>query len=145
MALQKSTLALLTLANQADLGALEAALAEWGVPAYRLDGRDIRDTATFWRAAGQQLPLPPGRREPASWSALSDSLWESLHEVESEELALLWTDAQAMLDGGLADLLAAVDVLTRLSRQFYSPSSPQATPKTLYVILAGMGPNFPRI
>jgi hypothetical protein len=145
MELQKDTLGLLTLANQADLARLDATLAEWQIPTYHLDGASIRDTDSFWAQAAVDLPLPAGRSAPTSWSAFSDNLWESFQRSEASEIALVWSGVSTLLDGGLADLLASVDALMTLSRQLYSPASPRTAPKTLYLFLVGLGPNFPRI
>ena len=96
MELQKATLGLLTLANQADLAQLNATLAEWGIPTYHLDGASIGDTAAFWAQAAVDLPLPAGRSAPTSWSAFSDNLWESFQRSEASEIALVWSDVWTM-------------------------------------------------
>ncbi len=145
MELQKGSLGLLTLVNQADLARLIDTLAEWQIQTYQLNGGAIRDTASFWAQAAIDLPLPPGRQAPTSWGAFSDNLWEIVQQSEAGEFALVWSAVSNLLDGGLADLLASVDGLMTLSRQLYSPASPATPPKTLYLFLVGQGSNFPRV
>ena len=134
---------LLNLLAQDDLAALEAALAAADVHVLRLDGAAIHDRGTFFAQAAHDLPYPAGRAVEADWDALADSLWEGFLALPGTQFALVWTDVQALLDGGLGTLLEATNGFLRFSRQLLHPSDPKLPRKMLYLFLLGTGPNFP--
>jgi len=123
--------------------ALHAALAEWGIETYRLDGRTVQDRASFFAQARIDLPRPAGAAATDDWAAWTDHFAEYCAGSPASEFAIVWTHVEEMLHGGLPALLEASDALLGLARQLYSPASPNSRRKVLYLFLLGEGPNFP--
>jgi hypothetical protein len=112
---------------------LRAELASAGYDTLELNGAGIDDKGSFLAAASQQL----FRGEPvANWDSFADVLANHPTLVLSDRSALIWTDAQQMLNGRLRDLVTAADVLTGVSRTIYTG------PRQFVTFLVGSGPNF---
>jgi hypothetical protein len=141
--IERGDLRALNLVASADVAALEAAIGGWGWALWRLGGAGVSDAASFFAQAARDLPAPFTTRAVRDWDAFADSAWEAAALTDADAIAFLWTDVHRMLEGGLGDLLAASTALVTLVRQLANPSSPDATPRALYVFLAGDGPNFP--
>ena len=128
-----SRLSVLTLFEQSASEPLLAWLRRKQFAILELDRAGIVDHATLASALGAQIlgrPLEPG------WDRLADLLGEHLWGLENDNVALVWSYAHRMLDGGLADLIQAADVFVGLSRQMYSDA-------VFVTYLLGAGPNFP--
>lgn len=120
------------------LEALHAFLDRKGFRKLALDGREIRDADRFYQAVKTQLPLdPPLSGTTAHWDALADSLWGGIAFLEAPRVAIIWTDCDQMLTGGLPDLLIIASVLEHLSIDAIR------IPVQLKSFLVGAGPNFP--
>jgi Barstar (barnase inhibitor) len=132
-------LPIVTPVSRASQPALEAALRRHGYRLVQLDGREVRDAASFIQRAAIDLPMPAGVT-PRRWSGLVDALWQALSELEEPGIAIVWTDADRMLEGGLGDLLLAADCFTDVARQVY-----EARELVVKVFLVGDGINFPRL
>jgi hypothetical protein len=127
-------LAIVNLVRAADHDALVALLGSHGFYTIVLHGRRVRDKSSFLRAASEQL-LPSDTSQ--NWSSFAD-LWRSaIWNLDVGMSALIWTATDQMLQGGLADLLDAVDILTGISRELYAQNRATVT------FLVGNGANFP--
>lgn len=136
------TLGLVALVNQADLDTLTRTLGRLGHQVFVLDGNGVRDGETFLAQAAHDLPL--AQRSQYDWAGFPDDLWGWLINVEDHEVSIIWSHADNMLNGGLADLLFAVDCIQGAARQVYDPSQsglPQEI--ILRLFLLGEGANFP--
>lgn len=116
-----------------DRDALLRLLAADGYRTLELDGESVHDRSSFLRATGGLL----GGDAAEGWEELRDRLRErvALHSRS----CLVWTDADRMLDHGLADLVAALDALAGISRTLY------ARDLVFLTFLLGAGANFPRL
>jgi hypothetical protein len=137
-----STLGLVTLVNQADLDPLNHALRNWGHRVFVLDGSSVRTAETFLAQAAHDLPL--AQRSHYDWAGFPDDLWGWLINVEDQEVSIIWSHADNMLNGGLADLLIAVDCIQGAARQVYDSSESGLSQEIiLRLLLLGEGANFP--
>jgi hypothetical protein len=136
------TLGLVTLVNQADLDRLNHALSHWGHQVFVLDGSGIHNAETFLVRAAQDLSL--AQRSQYDLAGFPDDLWGWLMTVEDQEVSIIWSHADNMLNGGLADLLLAVDCIQGAARQVYDPSQSGLEHEIiLRLFLLGNGANFP--
>ena len=133
--LADSQLSVLNCAAQADVEAAVADLRESGFEVLRIDGSEVRDQTTLLAAARRDVPGVEAFK-PHNWSSFADAMGDDVFDFE-ERVALLWTDAHRMLEGGLADLLVATDLLAGLARYAYSQEV------TFVTFMVGDGPNFP--
>jgi hypothetical protein len=108
-------------------------LGDAGFRRLDLDGAQATDTATIFRQASEQLF---GGAPTNEWHALGQHV-EDLIGDGDEPVALVWRGADRMLDGGLGDLVDALDTLTGVSRNRYTDG------RVFVTILLGEGPNFP--
>lgn len=118
---------------------LEASLRDWEWTVWRLDGSDVIDGETLFQRATTDLPSPFPGRDTTGFDSFADSLWEAAVTSRAEDIAVVWTDAQQMLRGGLGDLLVAVSILRRLSQRLAESTAPTG----FSTFLVGSGPNFP--
>ncbi|MFN3653215.1 MAG: barstar family protein [Armatimonadota bacterium] len=130
--------------HSADLDALRSTLVARGFTLLELDGRQVRDKHSFLLQVRSDFPSPEGL-EPHNWDAFSDCLWLSLRELGAANVAVVWTQVERMLDGGLPDLLTAVSCLEQVAISVAGTEEgfPRAT--ALLIFLVGEGPNFPRL
>ena len=122
--------------------ALEAALRTEGYALLSLDGTEVRDKLSLFRQAARDV-LSGQASPPSSWDGLLDSLWQALAARDETAVAILWNDAQQMLEGGLEDLLVASRGLADVARQVATTEHGFPREVTLRVFLLGAGPNFP--
>lgn len=133
---------LLSCVSQADLSELKTLLDREHFTVLEIDGSEVRDARSFFIQATTALPLEPPLSGVVNWDAFSDSLWQGLDGLAKPRVALIWTGAQQMLEGGLPDLLTAVDVLCDVARSVRDPLTGVATPTEVLLFLVGLGPNF---
>lgn len=122
---------------------LDASLREWGWTAWRLDGSRVVDAQSLWARSGIDLPDPFPVRPLVGFDAYADALRAAAATSPADDVALVWTQAHQMLEGGLGDLLTAVSVLRRASQQLAALDPAAGGPTALYTFLVGEGPNFP--
>jgi hypothetical protein len=138
----QSSLGVVTLVNQASQESLLQTLETWGERVFVLDGSNVHDGETFLAQAAHDLPLT--QRAHYHWAGFPDDLWGWLLKVEDQDVSLVWSHADRMLDGGLADLLLAVECVSGVARQVYDPTE-SGFPRemSLRLFLLGEGANFP--
>lgn len=136
---------LLTCLNDRDLTVLKGLLEQEKFALLEIDGTAVHDSRSFFLQVRDRLPLDPPLVGAVNWDALSDSLSAGVMGLPEARVALIWTEAQNMLDGGLPHLLDAVDTLFGVARSVYSPSSEVVSPKEMLVFLVGRGANFPAL
>jgi len=121
-------------ASDYDTVALQLKESEYSL--LTLNGALVRDTASFLTAAStdllQGIPAP-------NWSSFEDSFRDLIWTLDDRFVALVWTDAHRMLQGGLGDLVTALTLFTRVSELL------KGNHTVLAVFLFGDGPNFPQI
>ena len=110
---------------------------------FDLDGGEIHDKNSFFLQAAKDLPQPHGLIAENNWDALSDNLWWSLSEITETQVAIVWSNAHRMLNGGLPDLLVAVSCFEQLAKSVATTEHGFSHPVTLHIFLVGEGDNFP--
>jgi hypothetical protein len=138
-----SQLRVISCVSACDLEALKNILDRSGYAVFELHGSQIRDETGFLRQVNIDLPQPEGLSSH-NWSAFSDCLWDWLTSTELSRIAILWTDAHCMLEGGLSDLLLAVSCFEQAMKAAVSTRG-FARGATFYLFLLGNGVNFPRL
>jgi hypothetical protein len=98
--------------TDAPLDQIVAALQAGDWPLYVLPGAPT-DKEGFVAAVRDVLPLDPPVQS-AHWDALSDSLWEGIHELRVEKVAIVWPDSDRMRRANGEDYTTAVEILTDL-------------------------------
>jgi hypothetical protein len=92
---------------------LQDRLTEEGWPTYVL--RDApTDKDQFFASVRAVLPLDPPVQTSYSWDALSDSLWEGLHQLGVETVAIVWPQSEQMMHAEGEAYPVAIDILTDL-------------------------------
>ena len=111
------------------LDGLLAGLTREGWPVYTLPGAPESKDG-FIASIKSVLPLDP-TIQLGNWDAMSDSLWEGLHLLNAEKVAVVWPESDRLRRGdpdaysialdifdslvfGLADLRYTVDHVTRV-------------------------------
>lgn len=100
---------------------------------YKLDGKEISEKQSLLVQLSAALF---GHQVVANWSSFEDLLYTWVNETSYPHLAIVWTDAHRMLEGGLGDLVTALDIMTRVARHYYEQEI------DLVIFLIGDGPNF---
>jgi hypothetical protein len=127
-------LAVINLVSATDRDALVRLLGSHGFYTIDFEGRRVHDKESFLRAASEQLL---GGGTSNNWTSFAD-LWRSvIWDLDVGLSALIWTGAEQMLQGGLADLIDALDILTGVSRELYARN------RTVVTFLVGNNVNFP--
>ena len=140
--LERDELSLLNVLPLSRAPELVESLATWGIPAWRLDGRDVDSATAFFAASGRDLPSPFGIRPVSDWDAFGDNLWEAAAMAEGDTAAFVWEGAHALLRASVADFAAALVALHSFARRLANPASPGTQPKLMYLFILGEGPNF---
>ncbi|PYS30269.1 MAG: hypothetical protein DMF75_16190, partial [Acidobacteria bacterium] len=96
----------------------------------------------FFIEAARILPQDPPLIGNINWDALTDSLWGGLAELGKERVALIWTNAQRMLEHGLQDLLIANGCFEHIASTMATTKYGISRPIMLVVFLVGEGNNF---
>lgn len=129
-------LAVLNWLNVADVERLRMALERTDLQVQQLDGTRISDApsllAGFETLAGRSFAA-------GGWDALRDILSEIVGRSSSGRSCLIWEHVDAMLHGGLPDLVTALTLLAETSRDL------AARNRQFVTFLTGEGPNFPRL
>jgi len=132
-----------TCVAQVDLAELEEVLRGFGFAVLTLNGKGVRDKATLLAQAEADLPPVEGMR-PGNWDALADYFWNGLLALGEERVALVWTDADQILQGNLQDLLDALRVLGGVADAVREGGG-LPRPTTVLIFLLGAAPGFPSL
>lgn len=87
-----------------------------GFSIIEIDNKNASNLSMFYEELISILPIGIPLSGAVHWDAFLDSVWEGITEQESKKIALIWNNAQVMLNERLADFLSLVDVFTQLSR-----------------------------
>lgn len=98
--------------------------------------RGILDQATFFAAVRETLPLDPPVRTDRSWDALADSLWEGLHRLDGNKIAIIWPDAARMASSDPGAFDTATAVLADTAHLLADDDATLGNPKRLAVLVA---------
>ncbi|HEV8069955.1 MAG TPA: hypothetical protein VGP76_19595 [Planctomycetaceae bacterium] len=141
-----------TCVSQSSLEAVDAWLAEMKFRCYRMRSSSVRDEATLLDAVLAAVGTTPSgsgltdeTRPPLlSWDGTSDFLFQELVARPDKQVAILWFEADQMLEAHLPLFLNALEWL----RDFAEPLGQTNEDKnwfiTVRVILLGHGSGFPK-
>lgn len=127
-------LSVVNLVNKNSMDELTAALQAENFDIWLLDGRDIQDKQSLFKKTAEQLFTGV---TPASWHGFAEQLEDKLSDSDSTHVAIIWSDIDHLLVRGLADFIAAIDILTRIARNSYEGDV------TFCTFILGEGANFP--
>jgi len=128
-----SRLAVLNYGNNSEGQSLRDQLEATGYRVMELSGDSITDRRSLFEAVSKDWLQG---EQVENWSGLEDSLRNALLDRRELKIALVWNSTHQMLNGALADLVTFLDILTRISRGFYSDN------RLLVTFLLGEGDNF---
>lgn len=135
-------LRVVNLVNQKSLDDLKCFLHQNDFRIFELDGETVKDKASFFTKAGEQLPHEPGLVAQSSWDAMVDTIGGGLAKLGDKRVAFVWTKAEKMIERGLPDLLIAVDCFQQLSSDVATTKHGFPHPMLLRIFLVGEGDNF---
>jgi len=121
------------------------AVSNKGFRVFELDGVNVSDLSSFFREIIHVLPNNPPLSGGPNLDAFLDSVWEGLHELGEDNVALLWTHADNMLGGSLQELFVVSDCLQEIARSLRTSPSRNSKRFSLQVFLFSDGPDFPTI
>jgi hypothetical protein len=96
----------------------------------------IKDRKSFFNGVRTVLPLDPPIVSDRSWDALSDSLWEGLHNLDSDKIAIIWPGAEEMANAQKEDFEIAASVLSDVSELLVDVEATVGDPQKVLVLLA---------
>jgi hypothetical protein len=117
---------------------VEAALREAkqaGHATFLLPATGIVDRASFFDAARATFPLDPPIIGSRSWDALSDSLWEGLHEHPARKIAILWPGARSTAGSASSEFEIALNVLADVASLLADPLATQGGTKEVAIVV----------
>jgi hypothetical protein len=114
---------------------LIVSFGENGVKYIVLNGDGVKDKNTLLNKFGQDVF---DGHTPDGWDQLSDLFSNLISSVESPQTAFIWTNVDQMLNGGLEDLIVCADILTGITRKFYTQNLVHLN------FFLGEGSNFPK-
>jgi hypothetical protein len=100
-----------------------------------LPSAEIRDQRSFIQALSERLPMDPPLVGKSNWDALSDSLWNGLHDQAADHFCIVWADTSAIARQTPADLVMALGVLADVARELADRELSLGRPKHLVVLI----------
>ncbi len=137
--LKKSEFAVTTYVSQYELDKLLDILKQRNYRVIVLDGSSVTTKSALFAQVEKDFPLPEDYKLVHNWASFEDSLWNMVFSFEEEQIAIIWSHVERILDGGLEDLMNAADVLTTLSRNLYEQQV------DLSIFFVGEGSNFQKL
>jgi hypothetical protein len=132
-------------ASAEDHDSIKGVLIASGFATFDLAGDRISDLETFFRTVISVVPNDPPLSGRPHLDALLDSVWEGFRVLGSEKVAILWKDADKILDRGLQDLIIISDLFQEIGRTLRGTEKGKLPRFLLFLVLFGNGPNFPRV
>lgn len=123
---------------------LRTDLERAGFACYWLDSHCITDKESFLKelSRGCGLSVDPAIKL-TSWDATADLLWQGLMEQPKNKVAIIWRNANVMLDGKLQLLLDCLEFLQGVAETVEKQEvTVDCHPVLVRVVLMGDGPNF---
>ena len=100
------------------------------------DGIDSK--RSFFDAVTATLPLdPPLARARDVWEALDDSLWQGLHDLPDDQVAVLWPDAGILAEADPDAYEVVLGIFTALSRGLMDSAYIADGPETTLAVVIG--------
>lgn len=128
--------------NSSSLQSLDRFLRESGFTVFELNGKQVEDAQSFFAESIKILPQDPQLNGNINWDAFTDSLWGGLANLGQDRVAIIWTNADRMLEHGLQDLLVASGCFEHIASTMATTKYGLARPVQLLVVLVGEGNNF---
>ena len=120
---------------------IKEVLTEKQFKLYEINGETIIDDKTFFKVVSETLPLNPKLSGKVNYDAFVDSFWEGLVDQGDEEVAVIWYEAQNMIEHGVGDLLKISECFHDLAHSLLKENG-QDKSISLFVFLVGKGRNF---
>ena len=118
-----------------DIEAIRHQAEDAGFATFVLPSHGIVDRESFFEAMRATFPLAPPIVSSHSWDALSDSLWEGLHNHPALRLAIIWPNAGAMSNASAAEFDDALEVLADVAALLADARATQGRTKHLVVLV----------
>jgi len=118
-----------------DVEATRRQASDEGYVTFVLPASGVVDRASFFNAMRATLPLDPPVVGSHSWDALSDSLWEGLHALPDQRIAILWPNARTMARAASSDFEMALNVLTDVASLLADPRATAGKPKEVALVV----------
>ncbi len=121
---------------------VKAKLEDRGFAVFVLDGTSVTDWTTFYHAVASVLPADPPLGTYAVWDAFIDSVAEGLDQANKPNAALVWLNADSILEAGLQDLFQIIEVFQDIAWRVRYTEKKHLQNFSFAVILSGNGKNF---
>lgn len=132
-------------ASADDCDCIKEVFVESGFTLFELTGDHISNMESFIQAAVRVVPNDPPLSGRPNADAFLDSVWEGFRLLGVDKVAILWKNADTMLNGGLQDLLVISDLFQEVARSLRGSGGGKVPSFLFYLILFGRGPSFPRV
>lgn len=109
---------------------------------YEIDGNRIIDIASFINKIIDILPQDPPLNGNPNLDAFADSLWGGIDKERIEKVAILWKDANKIIDNCLADFRQIIECLEDLSENLSNIEYRNDKPVNLLIVILGDGSGF---
>ena len=106
-----------------------------------LNGKEIKDAASFFAEVKQKFPLDPPLQK-GGWDAFSDSFWGGLDEIKKPQVAIIWVCSENIVEKALADFLTAIDCLLQVARDVATSAYGISIPVKVHIFLIGSGVSY---
>ncbi len=120
-------------------------LIKSGFTFFELPGERIGTLEAFFRVAAEALPADPPLSGKPNLEAFLDSVWEGISCLQAERIALLWSNADVLMERSFQEVLIIVDSLHDIARSLRNNKAGGIPNLQFYVLLFGKGSHFPKI
>ena len=108
-----------------------------------LDDDSIIDSESFFRSVPSRLPYEPPLDGPeVSWDAFVDSLWEGISEGKETRVAIVWKNAEKMMEHDHRGFEIALDCFEEVASTINTAAFGRKTQIDLLIFMTGSGPKF---
>jgi hypothetical protein len=122
-----------------------AQLIKSGFTIFELPGERVVTLEAFFSVAACVLPADPPLSGRPNIDAFLDSIWEGISCLHAETIALLWSNADVLMERSFQDVLIVVDLFHDIARSLRNNRAGGIPNLQFYVLLFGKGVQFPRI
>ncbi len=118
-----------------DLDETKKQAEKTGYKTFVLPAEGILGKVSFFEALTTTLSLDPSVIDSRSWDGLADFLWQSLYELPSRQIAILWPNSQIMAFSAPAEYEIALSVFVEVVTLLMDSSATNEKPKAVAFVV----------
>jgi hypothetical protein len=109
---------------------------------FELNGKEIYDAKSFFIAAKLVLPMDPPLSGKVNWDAFSDSLWYGIDNLNQQKIAVLWKQADNMMNLEARNFQIAVECFEDVATSIVEESNEKNLKSDILIFLFGTSDDF---